>query len=128
MRHVDAEPRRFLHEPPFETVHRTLGHIATPLGSHTVEEIDEGDGRVSPKALPQATMPSSEPDYKRYSFGPFLARSSRLRNSAAKASCAAREPRIQPIMTPITSTPGMKMKCADVISPIIRLRRSAASA
>ena len=39
-----------------------------------------------------------------------LARSSRRFSSAAYASCAARDPRIQPITTPTSSTPGMKMK------------------
>ena len=34
------------------------------------------------------------------------------------ASCAARDPRIQPMTTPTSSTPGMKMKCAAVMSPM----------
>ena len=35
--------------------------------------------------------------------------------SIANASCAAREPRIQPMTIPTKSTTGMKMKCADVM-------------
>ena len=53
------------------------------------------------------------------------ARSSRRFNSAANASCAAREPRIQPMTTPTSSTAGMKMKCADVMCEkftVVRLR------
>lgn len=46
-----------------------------------------------------------------------FARSSRLFLSAAYASCAARDPSTHPITMPMSSTAGMKMKWADVISP-----------
>ena len=54
-----------------------------------------------------------------------LRRSSSLLICERIASIAAREPRIQPITIPISSTAGMKMKCPAVIDryrePSVRL-------
>ena len=71
-----------------------------------------GAGAAAGGGQVRATCPSALPAFPAFRRRPLAAFAllSRRRSSAAYASRAAREPRIQPITSPTKSTDGMKMK------------------